>query len=45
MRRLLPLALLLSFVALAGCGGSDDEAGQTTATTTAARARSKSASV
>src|SRR6185436_13789690 len=31
MRRLLPLALLLLLVALAGCGGSDDEAGQTTA--------------
>ena len=35
MRRLLPLALLLSLVVLAGCGGSDDEAGQTTPTTTA----------
>jgi basic membrane protein A and related proteins len=32
MRRLLPLALLLSLVILAGCGGSDDEAGQTTTT-------------
>jgi basic membrane protein A and related proteins len=30
MRRLLPLALLLSLLALGGCGGSDDEAGQTT---------------
>jgi basic membrane protein A len=30
MRRLLPLALLLSLLVLAGCGGSDDEAGQTT---------------
>ena len=30
MRRLLPLALLLSLLALSGCGGSDDEAGQTT---------------
>ena len=28
MRRLLPLALLLSLLVLAGCGGSDDEAGQ-----------------
>ncbi len=36
MRRLLPFALLLSLVVLAGCGGSDDEAGQTTATTTTA---------
>ena len=36
MRRLLPLALLLSLVVLAGCGGSDDEAGQTTPTTTTA---------
>ena len=35
MRRLLPLALLLTLVVLAGCGGSDDEAGQTTPTTTA----------
>ena len=35
MRRLLPLALLLTLVLLAGCGGSDDEAGQTTATTAA----------
>ena len=35
MRRLLPLALLVSLVVLAGCGGSDDEAGQTTPTTTA----------
>ncbi len=32
MRRLLPLALLLSLVVLAGCGGSDDEAGQTATT-------------
>jgi basic membrane protein A and related proteins len=30
MRRLLPLALLLSLLVLAGCGGSDDEASQTT---------------
>ena len=30
MRRLLPLALLLSLLVLAGCGGSDDEAGQAT---------------
>jgi basic membrane protein A and related proteins len=30
MRRLLPLALLLSLLVLAGCGGSDDQAGQTT---------------
>jgi basic membrane protein A len=32
MRRLLPLALLLSLVVLAGCGGSDDEAGQNATT-------------
>jgi basic membrane protein A and related proteins len=35
MRRLLPLALLLSVVVLAGCGDSDDEAVQTTTTTAA----------
>ena len=35
MRRLLPLALLLSLLVLSGCGGSDDEAGRTTQTTQA----------
>ena len=30
MRRLLPLALFLSLLVFAGCGGSDDEAGQAT---------------
>jgi basic membrane protein A len=30
MRRLLPLALLVSLVLLAGCGGSDNQAGETT---------------
>jgi basic membrane protein A len=30
MRRLLSVALLVSILLLAGCGGSDDEAGQTT---------------
>ncbi len=33
MRRLLPFALLLSLLVLAGCGGSDDEAGKTTTST------------
>jgi basic membrane protein A len=37
MRRLLPLALLLSLVVLAGCGGSDDEAGQTTTAASGAK--------
>ena len=38
MRRLLPLALLLSLLVVAGCGSSDDEAGQTNAATTASGA-------
>ena len=33
MRRLLPFALVLSLLVLAGCGGSDDEAGKTTTST------------
>ena len=37
MRRLLPLVLLLSLLVLAGCGGSDDEAGQTTSTAAEAK--------